>query len=248
MFYDELREKFSSLVEKNDLPDKEIRIETHILKPTEAIGQPDRTDYPLLKGKEVLMQATFMGSRGQAYTDAPSEFSGPLREIMDLSLDDSRQRALFIAALNAVMRHLYPEIRTVHCRDNEPEECAGEIIALLHSLKPDSLGLIGLQPAILEAMAKAWGPERVICVDRDENNRGQVKYSVPIRWGDGDGMEELFRECNVILATGSTAVNGSLPHILDLAQRFGKPVYFYGTTVAGAAQLMGLNRVCFKSS
>ena len=142
MFYHELREKLRQVVEKNDLPDKEIRIETHILKPTEAIGQPDRKDYPLLKGKEVLMQATFMGAKGQAYTGAPSEFSGTLREIMDPGLDDSRQRALFIASLNAVMRSLYPEIGTVHCRDNEPEECAGEIIALFRNLKPDSLGLV----------------------------------------------------------------------------------------------------------
>ncbi|MBN2250696.1 MAG: hypothetical protein JW724_01300, partial [Candidatus Altiarchaeota archaeon] len=69
MFYESLRHKFLRLTEQNLLLDHEITIRTHILKPSEAIGNPDRKDFPLLKGKEVLMQATFLGMKGQAYTD-----------------------------------------------------------------------------------------------------------------------------------------------------------------------------------
>jgi hypothetical protein len=92
MFYEQLRDKFLRLAEENSLLDNEIIIKTHILKPTEAIGNPDRRDFPLLKGKEVMVQASFIEMKGQAYTDSPSEFSGSLREIVNLSLDDSRQK------------------------------------------------------------------------------------------------------------------------------------------------------------
>lgn len=248
MFYKRLHEKLVQVVERNQLLDKEITIKTHILKPTEAIGEPERKDFPLLKGREVLMQATFMESKGQAYTDAPSEFSGPLREIIDLGLEDSRQKALFIAALNAVMRYLYPDIRTVHCKNNEPEECAQEIKQYVQALKPDSVGVIGLQPAILDAMVTLLGADNVVCIDRDEDNRNQVKYGVPIGWGDDKGLEKAFEASDVVLATGSSSSNGSLAHILNMSETYNTPVYFYGVTIAGAARLMGLNHLCFKST
>jgi hypothetical protein len=248
MFYERLHEELQQLVEKNQLLDKEITIRTHILKPTEAIGDPERKDFPLLKGKEVLMQATFLGSKGQAYTDAPSEFSGPLREILDLGLEDSRQKALFIAALNAVMRFLYPDIRTVHCKNNEPEECAQEIRRFVRTLSPGSVGLIGLQPAILDAIVSLLGAECVACIDRDEDNRNQVRYGVAIGWGDDKGLQKVFEASDVVLATGSSSSNGSLADIISISDKCNKPVYFYGVTIAGAARLMGLNHLCFKST
>jgi len=248
MFYERLHERLLQIVEGNRLLDKEITIKTHILKPTEAIGDPERKDFPLLKGKEVLMQATFLGSKGQAYTDAPSEFSGPLREIIDLRLEESRQKALFIAALNAVMRYLYPDIRTVHCKNNEPEECAQEFKRFVRTLNPGSVGLIGLQPAILEAMVSLLGAGNVICIDRDEDNRNQVRYGVAIGWGDDKGLQKVFEASDVVLATGSSSSNGSVEDIISISDEYNKPVYFYGVTIAGTARLMGLNHLCFKST
>jgi uncharacterized protein (DUF4213/DUF364 family) len=248
MFYKQLHDQFLQLARENNLLDKEISITAHTLKPTEALGNPDRKDFPLLKGKEALMQAVFMGIKGQAYTDAPSEFSGTLREIIDLPLKDSRQKALFVAALNAVVRYLNPDITTIHCKNNEPEDCAREIAEMVQKFKPTSVGVIGLQPAILEACLKILGAKKVFCVDRDEDNRGAIKYGVRIGWGDLEGMGAVFQKSDVVLATGSSVTNGSLADILDLAQHFNKPVFFYGTTIAGTARLMGLNRVCFKST
>ena len=248
MFYNRLQRKFFKLVNENDLFDQEITIKTRVLKPVEAIGNPDRDDFPLLKGKEVLMGAAFGKVKGQAYTDAPSEFSGPLKRIVDLELKDSRNRALFVAALNAVMRYLYDGLTTIHCKDNEPEVCAGKIVDFLRPLKPGSVGLIGLQPAILEALVNFLRADNVFCVDRDEKNRGNKKFGVCIDWGDNPGMEELFQKTDLILATGSTVVNGSLNDIVDLAEKYYKPLYFYGTTITGTAHLMDLNHLCFKST
>ncbi len=248
MFYKRLQERFSQIVEENHLLDNEITIRTHILKPAEAIGDPGRKDFPLLKGKEVLMQATFLGSRGQAYTDAPSEFNGPLREILDLGLEDSRQKALFVAALNAVARYLYPDMRTVHCKNNEPEECGQEIRRFLGTLSPGSVGLIGLQPAMLDAMVSLLGAQNVLCIDRDEDNRNQVRCGIPIGWGDDKGLRKVFEASDIVLATGSSSSNGSLEDIINMSDKYNKPVYFYGVTIAGTARLMGLNHLCFKST
>jgi uncharacterized protein (DUF4213/DUF364 family) len=248
MFYQRLHEQFLKLATEKGLLEKTVAIQTKILKTTEAIGNPDRQDYPLLKGKEFLMEATFMEAKGQAYTDAPSEFSGTLKDIVQLSLADSRKKSLFIATLNAVMRHMYPDLKTIHCKNNEPEECAEEIANFVQKLNPGFVGLVGLQPAILEALAKTFGAEKVTCVDRDEDFRGKDKFGVPIVWGDDQAMLELFKKAGLVLATGSTIVNGSLEGIIDLAERHDVPVYFYGTSIAGAARLMGLNHLCYRPS
>lgn len=248
MFYSHLQKKFIDLAGNHDLLDEDIVIRTKILKTVEAIGNPDRQDYPLLKGKEFLMEANFRGARGQAYTDDPAEFSGPLKDIANLSLQSTGERALFVCCLNAVVRYLEPELGTVHCKDNEPEECAREIIEFVRSTDPGFIGLVGLQPAILEALSSEFGATHVACLDRDEAFRGQAKYGVPIQWGDSEALEELFSRADLVLATGSTVVNGSLTGILDLAERSAVPVYFFGTSIAGTAHLLGLKRLCFQAA
>ena len=49
-FYDELQSQFLKLVERHRLLEDEISVETRALKPVEAIGTPQRRDFPLLKG------------------------------------------------------------------------------------------------------------------------------------------------------------------------------------------------------
>jgi len=247
MLYQELHKRFYELSTKKDLLNKKVIIKTKILTSEEAIGNPDRKDFPLLKGKEVLMSAQFMDSVGQAYTQAPSEFEGMLEDIFKLSLDDIRNRGLFIASLNAVMRYLYPDLTTIHCKDNEPEECATEIANFLEKLSPKKIGLIGLQPAMLDALSKKFGPSTIRCLDRDEDNIGKEKFGVKIEFGDDKTTEDLFLTSDLVLATGSSVVNGSLVDILNLAQKTNTPLYLYGTTIAGAAKLLGLNRLCFRS-
>ncbi|MEJ2202342.1 MAG: DUF364 domain-containing protein, partial [Desulfuromonadaceae bacterium] len=217
MFYQRLHECFLNLAKENGLLAKTVTFQTKILKTTEAIGNPGRQDYPLLKGKEFLMEATFMEVKGQAYTDAPSEFSGTLNDIVQLSLANTKQRALFIATLNAVMRFLFPDLKTIHCKNNEPEECADEIVKFVQRTTSGNVGLLGLQPAFLEALVKTFGAAGVSCVDRDEDFRGEVKYGVPIIWGEDQALLELFERADLVLATGSTIINGSLEGILQLA-------------------------------
>lgn len=247
-FYAQLKNLFTALVKEHSLFDEPVSISARILKNEEAIGNPTRQDYPLLKGKEFLMEACFKDCRGQAFTDAPCEKLSTLAEILALPLDITENRALFIASLNAVMRYLKPEIATVHCRDDEPEDCAGEVIRRLQQQSVAKVGLVGLQPAILEQLAATFGAENVVCVDRDENQRGSSKFGVPIQWGDEKETAELFQQCDLVLATGSTVVNGSLPGLLSLAEEAAVPLFFFGTSIAGTAELMNLKRYCFEAA
>ncbi len=248
MFYSQLKEHFAVLAKEHSLLGESISISARILKNEEAIGNPTRQDYPLLKGKEFLMEASFRECRGQAFTDAPCEKVSILAEILALPLDNTEHRGLFIASLNAVVRYLKPELATVHCRDDEPEECAGEIIRRLQKQSVAKVGLVGLQPAILEQLATTFGAENVFCVDRDEHQRGSSKFGVSIKWGDEQETAELFEQSDLVLATGSTVVNGSLPGLLDMAEKNSVPICFFGTSIAGTAELMKLKRYCFEAA
>ncbi len=92
-----------------------------------AIVNPERGDFPLLKGKERLMQAEFNGSLGQAFTDMYGNFEGAPQNARDMKLKNNFRRAIFIATLNAVMRPLGLIYGTIHCKNNGPEECSEEL-------------------------------------------------------------------------------------------------------------------------
>ena len=248
MFYQQLKEKFFKLAQEHSLLDEPVSISARILQNEEAIGNPTRQDYPLLKGKEFLMEASFKGCRGQAFTDAPSKQVSTLNAILERSLDSVPNLALFIAALNAVMCFLKPDLMTIHCHDDEPEDCAAEIIKRLQQQGDIKVGLVGLQPAILEALVEAFGADNVSCVDRDENQRDKLKYGVAIKWGDDQETAELFQQSQVVLATGSSVINRSLPGLLSLAQEHHSEIIFFGTSISGTAELMNLKRFCFEAA
>jgi hypothetical protein len=101
-----MKNKFLELIEEKQIGAVPIHVRVRDLTPEEAIGTPEDRDYPLVKGRERLLEAEILGSRGQAFTDTPGDFSGTLKEVALLQLTDNRSRAVFIAALNALMRHL----------------------------------------------------------------------------------------------------------------------------------------------
>lgn len=239
-FYNEVKEKFINMIKENNIDVNEEVVLTRKLKPHEAIGYPERKDYPILKGKEALLNSNYKGFIGQAYTDSPKVFKGTLQEILDLDLSIEENTPIFIATLNAVLRSLNLIDKTVHCKDGEPKECAIKMLDEMEDkFKNKNIALIGLQPGILNELSKKFN---VRVLDLDKDNIGKEKCSVIIE----DGIEkynEVVNWADIILATGSTSSNGSIVNFLNLD----KPVYFYGTTIAGIAYLMNLNRLCFCS-
>lgn len=241
--YDKLKLELKKILEENNLSQETIIIRSKTLTDEEAIGITERKDFPILTGKEIMLQAEFRGAIGQAFTSAPTVFSGSLKEITDLNLnDDDHAKGLFIASLNAIMRYLNLTHATIHCRNEEPEICAKEFKEhLKEDYKDAKIALIGYQPAILENLSKDYN---IRALDLSPKNVGKDKFGITIEHGIDDYDEVVLDWADLILCTGSTICNGSITEFLDLD----KPVIFFGTTIAGAAEILGLKRLCFQGA
>ena len=239
-FYDDLKKRFQNLLQQEGILKEEITIRTRALTAQEAIGHTKRKDFPIITGKDVMIQAECMGALGQAFTDAPSAFKGDLEEICALDLADPHSRGMFIAALNAVMRHLGYAEGTVHCRNQGPELCAQEAVRFIaDNYDNPSIALIGYQPSLLEGLSKKF---TLRVLDLNPDHIGQERYGIIIEDGsDRDRTEEICRQSDLILCTGSTVCNGSIVRFLPYKEK----TLFYGTTLAGAAVLMDLPRLCY---
>ncbi len=237
--YGKLREGFYKIISERGIELDTIHIISRALSPEEAIGITKRKDYPILTGRESMLQAEYRGAKGQAFTDAPSVFHGTLKGILELDLlDDPHARGLFIASMNAVMKKFGMIESTVHCRGEDPETCAMEMKSVIRERYGNpKVMLVGYQPALLDVLSKTFD---LRVLDLDPDNIGQVRYGVRVK----DGAEDYRGAvgwADLILCTGSTLSNGSIVDYIDI----GKEVVFFGTTVSGAAEILGLKRLCF---
>jgi len=234
-FYEKLQKRAFDLWKEEGLLSERIEIRARALSTKEAIGNPENQDFPIQKGKEKLMQATFMGAGGQAFTDMYGDYEGTLDQVLQLPMENNHQRAVFVASLNAVLRYLGRIEGSLHCRDEEPATCGR---ALAPYLKDRYAGAritqVGFQPRMVENLAAAH-PLRVL--DMDPDNIGTRKYGVTIE--HADNTEDAVDWADLLLVTGTTLANGTIAPLLGK-----KPIIFYGTTIAGAAHLMGWERFC----
>ena len=242
ILYNQLKKQFSEILDKYEIKNDVILVSCRSLKPEEAIGKTKRKDFPILTGKDVMIQAEYRGAKGQAFTDAPAVYSGTLKEIVEMDIvNDSHNRGIFIATMNAVMAFLGICKGTVHCQTNGPEQCAEEMKQYLERSYPNikRIALIGYQPALVEMLSKSKYEVRVL--DLNPENIGQKKFGICIE--DGVLMKEEIRDsyAELILCTGSTLCNGSIIDYLEIDAE----VLFFGTSASGAAPLLGLKRVCF---
>lgn len=234
--YERLKEVLIQLIEEAGLSERSVRISARTLTPVEAIGDPERRDFPLVKGREVMLEATLDQAIGQAFTDMPAEYSGPLKEVSRLSLSDNAERGIFIATLNAVFRLMGWIDRTIHCKNEEPEECAKNLPEYIKSCQSDpKIAFIGFQPAMVDNLSRSF-PIRVTDIDPD--NVGQEKYGLIIE--SVDKTPEIIDWSNIVLATGSTLVNNTYRSLLR-----NKPIIFYGVTVTAIAYITGCGHYCF---
>ena len=153
--YDQIKQNFSKLIDNKNFWKEKVVIKTRILEPQEAIGNPERTDFPLLKGKERIIQADFKGSNGQAFTDMYGNFEGTLDQIIDMNLNNNYRRAIFVSTINAVMRHLTLIEGTIHCKDDDPELCGEELVKYISTNYGNpKIAFVGFQPALVEHCSK----------------------------------------------------------------------------------------------
>jgi len=235
---------FREIVERENLLEVGVSVLARPLTPEEAIGTPGRRDFPIIVGKERMLEATFSGAKGHAFTDSAREFVGRLGEVLDLTLDTNQNRAIFVATLNAVLAHLGRISATVHCKDDDPEECGADIARhIIDRHGKVSVGMIGLNPAIAENIVRAFGADRVRITDLDRDNIGRERFGVQI-WDGALRTDELIDASDVILSTGTTLQNATFDHIQGQCREKGKALIVYGVTAAGVCALNGIDRIC----
>lgn len=233
--YEELREALRREASAHGLSKENISIRCKALSAAEAIGNPEDHDYPIIKGKEVMVEAAFKNARGQAFADDFENADYSVEDLLNLRLDTNRKRASFIAGLNAVFRHLQLCDKTIHCKDHEPPECARQLLEAIP--QGSKVLLVGHQPRFLETLASHYETR---AVDLDKDNIGKEVRGVVIE--PPEVTDEAIAWCDVILATGSTVVNGTIPRFINQD----KPVLFYGVTLSAAARILGLRTYCAK--
>jgi hypothetical protein len=239
------KELFSAIVAEEQLRDSRVRVTVEPLSSGQAIGCPQRRDFALLEGREVMTEAEFRGSFGQAFTSEPRTFQGTLDDLQHLNLRSSANRAVFISTLNAVVSYLGIVRGTRHCRDDEPERCGAEIArSLFKEYGRVRVGLVGYQPAILANLAQAFGAENVRCSDLSPKNIGSSKSGITV-WDGKTETARLIDWCELLLVTSSATVNDTFDDIYETAVAAQeKPLLLFGVTGAGLAALLGLRRIC----
>ena len=240
MTYEEVVAKLQghleAVAERHGLLDESVTVAARALSAEEAIGNPEHDDYPLIKGRERMMEAVVRGTQGQAFTDMYGNWEGLIRDVCRTEPANNFRRAILVATLNAVMRYAGEVEGTIHCRDKEPVQCAQELADYVRAegLKPPFV-LIGYQPRLAETLA-GLGELRI--ADLDAGNIGQGCAGVTVN--DPGRTPELLRGAGSAFVTGSTVVNGTIAQFLDLDI----PTVFFGVTIAGPAVVLGLRRFC----
>lgn len=81
---EEARIAFEKLITGRSLDLRPVIVRARGLTPEEAIGRPRRDDSPILRGKEVMVEACFEGAYGQAFTSSPGNYEGLLKDVPPL--------------------------------------------------------------------------------------------------------------------------------------------------------------------
>ncbi len=232
--YEKLKDELRRLT-GDSMDEKVSVVSARALTAKEAIGETGRDDYPLIKGKEAMVEAVYKGVKGHAFTDMPGGFEGTVRDVITLSLKNNFERAVFISTLNAVMREAGLITGTVHCRDDEPGRCARELVSYVRErFGNPRIAFVGFQPGMIERLSEVF---QMRVLDLDEDNIGKKKFGIIIE--GPEATDDVLIWGDIILATGSPCVNGSLTRVVGQT-----PGVCCGVAGAGVTEIMGFERYC----
>lgn len=230
---DEMRAELKRVVAEHGWIDATLTVACAALSSEEAIGTPEEQDYPIQRGTETMLQVGFMDHKGQAFSrEVFRDRTMMLKDVLELPFDSDGNRAIFIAATNAVLAASGLIDRTIHCKNQEPALCAKELGEITENEK---VALFGLQPRFLEKLQELGA---VRCVDIDPDLIGTAPGGITIE--GPENTAEVIAWADRLLVTGSATVNATFSHFLNT----GKPLHVFGTTGAGAAHILSLSRYC----
>lgn len=233
-FYAALKYRFSNLCHQHQLLGERLTVKID--------GSYSGHNGAALAGRSRLV-AGFRGHSGMSYTFHPYAFEGSVEELLQIDLEGSSDRAVFIAGMNAICGSVIPGLRTVHCSEEGSLRCTAKLVEELRNSGYNCPGLIGFQPSFLEALGKGFGNWNLACVDQQELDES-IRRSADVNLLDEEHLQQLVGWSDVVVVTGATLVSGALPDILEWTEMSGKPVLVYGTSIAAAAELMDLPRFC----
>jgi hypothetical protein len=107
----------------------------------------------------------------------------------------------------------------------------------------EEASVVGYQPGLVAGLSRHFGRDLVHVADLLEDSLGRSAHGIEI-WEGATRTEELVDASQLVLATGTTAANGSLDEIVRLTQKSGIPLILYGVTAAAVCHLCGLRRLC----
>lgn len=232
----QLQTELEKLAKEKGWLDEELKVNCAALSTEEAIGTPEEQDYPIQRGKETMLQAEFRGFKGQAFSrEVVTKRNYTLKDVLTLPLETDWQRAVLIASANAVFATAKMIDRTIHCKNQEPVECAGFLNEITQGEK---VALFGHQPRFLEKL-NALGEVR--CIDIDPDLIGTTSDGITIE--PAEHTSDAIAWADRLLVTGSATVNDTF----DIFLNTGKPLHVFGTTGAAMSQILNLNRYCKKA-
>lgn len=237
--YKDIKNKFIKVLNENKVNLEENIISTTYLSGKDIFKDSDIKDYPLNNKNEVLVESRYKNSVGQAYINDYVYFEGSIEDVINLNLEDDKNKAIFISVINSVLKELGLIKATVHCKDNQPEECAVEIGRYLEKLKIKKIYLIGYQPTFIKILHSSF---KIDVYDLNPLNIGKSNNNIEIKHSN-EKPANFDTKDSILLVTGSSLTNNTFNQFFDLDIK----VIFYGTTVAGVAYLLGLKRLCFLS-
>ena len=227
ILYARLKEALRDAIARHHLDERSISLKSRGLTPEEAIGRTARTDYPILNGREVMLQARFGEALGQAFTSAPVDFEGSLADVLELDTTHDPQAAgMLVVTLNGVLRAV-----------GEIGNTERYAALVRERFGTPRIALVGFQPALLARLSKEFS---VRVLDLNPEIVGTVRSGVLVEDGMAAYQDVVRGWAELVLCTGSTLCNGSFVNFLDI----GKPVLFFGTSCAGAAHVLGAERFC----
>jgi len=233
-FYSSLKLRFAELCNRHQLEGTTLTVK---IDPTYS-----EHSGAALAGRTRLI-ANFQGYSGMSHTFHPFQFEGTVGELLAMDLEGSADRAVFVAGMNAVCSSVNPDLRTMHCSEDGSLRCTQTLVQQLRDNGYDCPGLIGFQPSLLKALIEGFGDSNTVCVDQHELAES-IRLCSDVDLLDETSLQQLVGWSDVLVVTGATLVSGVLPDIQEWAEMSGKPILFYGTSIAGAAELMDLPRFC----
>ena len=231
--YDQIRSAFEKLKGSEELMNEKVIIRADELPERQLMPE----DYVPFKGKraEYRLKAEFLGSAGEAYTEAPENFDGTLREALALKPTDRGMDARFLAALNAAMSHMGYCCGAWEDSLKAHEAYAEELYRYVtENYGKSRIVLVGYDGYIVKKFSESgmdfW------TLDRDPDNISQKRFDQLVVNSARLNRESCFKWAKLMLVTSSALCNGTISQFIDK----GPEILLYGITGAGASKFIDI--------